>query len=403
MSEQAKSNVVEFDEMKFPVIEYGVTEAQIAEVAERYKEPDASTDEGYERCKEGCKVLRGMRTAVETRRLDLKRPITEWVRVNVDVRGKELVRQIRLAEDPVRAEKERVDEIKQTEARKAAEAEQGRIDGIKANIKKIADTTLYWSRDDTASDYEQHTMWLIELQITKELFGEFVEEANTARDAALFKLVQWRDQALQCEQDDARRKAEQAALDQQREEQAATEQRQREAEEALEKKAREAEEMKAAEERAAEKKDEQEKESKATAEGERILHIRASIIATEDAGRDLDGKSPEFLSNSLKLLQGDPPREDEFQEFLTAARAAWQKTLYAIETEIKVAAEREEKERRDEEARLPDKDKLFRWCEAIADIPEPEVLNDKTQKLLKRYASDLSKFTDRLRSDIAKL
>ena len=65
--------------------------------------------------------------------------------------------------------------------------------------------------------------------------------------------------------------------------------------------------------------------------------------------------------------------------------------------------EAEAKRRRDEEARLPDKEKLVRWCDAIASIPEPEVLNDKAQKILRRYGTDLSKFVQRLQSDIGKL
>lgn len=422
MSEQnEQSNVAVFKELKFPVIEYGVTEAQIAEVAERYKEPDASTDEGYERCKEGCKVLRAMRTSVETRRLDLKRPITEWVRVNVDVRGKELIRQIRAAESPVRAEKERADEIKQAEARREAEAEQKRIADIRERIDTIEGAAREQHPDDNAANYNERIDLLNELQITEEVFAEFVDEANTARDAALFKLTQWHEQALQREADDVRRKEEQARLDKEREELEAAQEKQRQAEAELEQEKREAEkreaaakseleqrnreadERKAEQEKAATEKAEQEKETTANVERERVAHIRASITAYEDARCDLDGRSSVFLSNSLTLLQGDPPREDEFQELLTEAREAWQETIDTLEIMLKDAGEREEKARRDEEARLPDKDKLVRWCDAIASIPEPEVLNDKAQKILKRYGGDLTKLTDRLCSDIQKL
>lgn len=402
MSEQTESNVVEFPELQFPPIEYGVTEAALAELTERYKDPDASTDEGYARCKDGCKEMTSLRTAVETRRKDLKAPALNWG-AKVDKIAKALVLSIKLIESPVRDEKERVDEIKQAEARKIAQAEQARVEGIKTNIEKIVATAREQNPNDKASDYQQHITWLKELALTDEVFGEFVEEAGTARDAALFKLTQRHEQAIEREEADRKRADEWAEIDQQKKELEAAQEKHREAEEALEKKAREAEELKTAEERAAEKKDEQEKESKAATERERIAHIRALISAAEDAGRDLDGKSPGFLSNSVTLLRGDLPREDEFEEFFTEACDVWQKTINAIKAEMKVAAERQEKERHDEEARLPDKDKMLRWCEAIADIPEPEVLNDKTQKLLKRYASDLSKFIDRLRSDIAKL
>ena len=65
--------------------------------------------------------------------------------------------------------------------------------------------------------------------------------------------------------------------------------------------------------------------------------------------------------------------------------------------------EAEEKTRRDEEALLPDKEKLTRWCDAIAAITDPELLHDKAQKILRRYGGDLSKLLQRLSADIGKL
>lgn len=402
MSEQTESNVVEFPELQFPPIEYGVTEAALAELTERYKDPDASTDEGYARCKDGCKEMTSLRTAVEIRRKDLKAPALNWG-AKVDKIAKALVRSIKLIESPVREEKERVDEIKQTEARKAAEAEQARIDGIKANIEKIATTAREQSPNDTAADYQQHITWLTELAITDEVFGEFVDEANTARDAALFKLTQWHDAAVNREETDRKQAAEKAALDQQREEQEATEQRLREAEEALEKKALEAEELKAAEEKAAQEKGELEQREKREAQERRVWKIKAAIDSQRNMPDRTMGLSSQALGRMILAEKADEPTEEGFAEFLPQAKQAWQESIDRLEVMADDARAVEEKERRDEEARLPDKDKLVRWCESIADIPEPEVLNDKAQKILKRYASDLSKFTQRLRSDIEKL
>ena len=95
MSEQAEqSNIVELPELKFPPIEYGVTEAALAELAERYNEPDASTDEGYEHCKDGCRELTALRTAIETRRKDLKAPALNWGR-DVDKQAKDITRRVK--------------------------------------------------------------------------------------------------------------------------------------------------------------------------------------------------------------------------------------------------------------------------------------------------------------------
>ncbi len=398
-----QSNVVEFTELKFPPIEYGVTEATLAELAEQYKDPDASTEYGYEHCKNGCRTLTHLRSSIETRRLDLKRPVAEWIRTHIDNRGKDLIRRVRKIEGPVRAEKERVDEIKQAEARKVAEAEQERIDGFRDNIELIVATAREQNPNDTAADYQQHITWLKELTIDEEVFGEFVEEANTARDAALFKLTQWHDAALGREEADHRRAEQQAEIDRQKEELEAAQEKQLKAEEALAKKAREAELRKAAEEKAAHEKAEREQQEKDEAEGRRVSKIRDAIdiIAT------IPGRSFNMSSEQLSLLINDvrnnEPCEAIFQEFLAAANTVRTASLESLDAMMAEAKEREEKARREEEAKLPDKAKLVRWCDAIASIPEPEVLNDKAQKLLQRCALDLLKICDRLRADIAKL
>jgi len=424
MSEQdeQESNIVEFPELKFPPIEYGVTEAALTELAERYKDPDASTDDGYEHCKDGCRELTALRTGIETRRKDLKAPALNWGR-DVDKQAKDIKRRIKLIEEPVRVEKERVDEIKQAEARKTAEAEQARIDGIKANIDKIAATAREQHPDDTAADYQQHMKWLTELAITDEVFGEFVPDAKIQRDAALFKLGQWHERAEQHEADDRQRKADQARLDQEREDLEAAQEKQREAEAKLEQDNREAEqrkreakkaadkieqekheadERKAADEKAARENTEREK---AEAETKRVSDIKAAIRGIGDiaVGAERVGLVAESLQRLAEAKRREEPTEAEFQEFLPAAKTAWQELIVTLEIMAKDARDREEQARRDDEARLPDRDKLLRWCDAIDAIPEPEVLNDKAQKLLKRYGVDLSKLIERLRSDIEKL
>ena len=306
--------------------------------------------------------------------------------------------------EPVRAEKERIDEIKQAEARKAAEAEQARIDGIKSNIAKIASLEPRSGGPfRSAADYQQHITWLKELAITDEVFGEFIEEANTARDAALFKLTQWHKDALEREEADRKRAEQQAALDKQREEQEATAKRQREAEEALEKKASEAGERKAAEEKAAQEKAEREQREKDATEHRRLSKIQAAIEIKRTIPDRAHGLTSEALDRLIVTELESKPTADDFEELLPDAIEAWDKSIKTLSTILAETRASEEKFRRDEEARLPDKDKLLRWCDAIASIPEPAVLNDKAQRVLQRYASDLLKLCDRLRSDIEKL
>lgn len=402
MSEQTseQSNIVEFPELKFPPIEYGVTEAALAELAERYKDPDASTDDGYEYCKDGCRELTALRTAVETRRKDLKAPALNWGR-DVDKQAKDIVRRVKAIESPVREEKERIDEIKQAEARKAAEVEQARVDGIQDNIEKIAATAREQNPNDTAADYQQHITWLTELAITDEMFGEFVEEANTARDAALFKLTQWHDAALGREETDRRHAAEQARIDREKEELEAAQEKQREAEAKLEKKAREAEERKAADQKTATEKAEREEKDKQATEQRRITAIEGRLNELAEFGEYATDATA--IQHAISSLEKRELKTADFAEHLARANQLKTIRLNALNGLLKDVEADEERRRKDDEARLPDKDKLARWCDAIASIPEPEVLNDKAQKLLQRHACNLLKFADRLRSDIAKL
>ncbi len=400
MSDSKQSNIVEFPELKFPPIEYGVTAAALTKLADRYENPDASTDDGYERCKDGCRELTALRTAIETRRKDLKAPALNWGR-DVDKQAKDITRRVKAIENPVRAEKERIDEIKQAEARKVAEAEQARVDNIKANIEKIAATAREQNPNDTAADYQQHITWLKELAITDEMFGEFVEEANTARDAALFKLTQWHDAALGREETDRRHAAEQARIDREKKDLEAAQEKQREAEAKLEKKAREADERKAAEEKAATEKAEREEKDKQATEQRRITAIEGRMNELSEFGEYATGATS--IKNAISSLENRELKAADFAEHL--ARAYQLKTIRinALNGLLKDVEADEERRRKDDEARRPDRDKLLRWCDAIAEIPEPEVLNDKAQKVLRRCARDLSNLTDRLRSDIAKL
>ena len=398
------TDIIEAQDLKFPTIEYGVTEAEIAEVAERYKDPDASTEEGYEHCKEGVQTLTSMRTAVETRRLDLKRPITKWIAENVDGRAKALVRQIRTAEGPVRAEKERIDEIKQAEARAAAEAEQARIDTIKDNISKIEATAREQHPSDTSSDYQQHITWLIELAITEEVFGEFVEDAKTARDASLYKLEQWHKLALEREQADKQRAEQQAELEAKQKELDKIAAKQQEEAERLEKEKSDAEERKAEEEKAVQEKAESEQRRKARDEENRICTIKSAIHVKATIPDRATNMSAHALDGLIEAEKDNKPDELIFQEFTAEAIQAWQQSLDRLGIMAAETRALEEQERLEEAAKMPDRDKLSNWFNALVTASAcPEVGSKDAQKIVNRYGAELAKLTDNLRKAIAKL
>ena len=379
-------------ELKFPTIEYGVTEAEIAEVAERYKEPDASTDEGYEHCKEGVNLLTSMRTALETRRMDLKRPITAWIAENVDGRAKKLKKLIVAAETPVRAEKERVDEVKQAEARKAAELEQARIDGIKENIGRIEATAREQHPSDTSADYQQHITWLTELEIGKDVFGEFVDEAKTVRDAALYKLTQWHKLALEREAADKQRAAEQVEIDRQKKELDEREAEQKEEAARIAKGIQDAVDLQAEIER----KEREAEELRVAAIQNRIDELRTAGAYANDAAS---------LRGAIKALENQTPTAEVFAGFLNEALIVRGTRLAELKQQLAETEEREEQERRDEEAKLPDKQKLVLWLTALEVIVNdaPVVINDAVKKVINRYRSDAIKLVESLRKATDKL
>lgn len=375
-------NDVKLADLTFPPIEYGVTEQAIAELRQRYADPDASTDEGFEHCKEGVRELTSLRTSIESRRKDLKAPALDWGR-KVDKIAKTLTRQIKQIEDPVRQEKERVEEIQQAEARKAAEAEAQRVQTIRDNIDSIKSMAAEQFPGDTAKDYADRIETLNGMTIDAKTFAEFSEEAVTARDAALFKLTQWHEMAEQREADDARRAAEDAELKRRQDE--IREREQRIADEERQKR-----EAKEAEEQAARE-----------AEAKRQQAIDNRIGQLRIAGNHAETSAA--IRDSITVLKAIELTDDDYAERIDQAREIKRDQLAALNTRLVRVTAQEDEAKRDAEAKMPDKKKLQLWLGQIEAIKAPTVINSQAQKIVTRHGSDLTKLAESLRKAIDKL
>ena len=112
-------------------IEYPTTEAEIARVRADYAELAAGTPKGYKAVVEAIAVLRGTRTSIEKRRVELKASALEFGR-KVDAAAKKLTALVSDIEEPLKAKKQAVDD---EEARIKREAERAEMLALEAKLK----------------------------------------------------------------------------------------------------------------------------------------------------------------------------------------------------------------------------------------------------------------------------
>ena len=195
---------------------------------------------------------------------------------------------------------------------------------------------------------------------------------------------------MEREADDKKRAEEQAEIDRQKKELDEREAEQREEAERLEKEKREATERGEAEE-------------KKTREHEelRVAGIRARIDELREFGEYAEGSAA--LRDAILALDSLQLHKEHFAEMLEQAVAAKIDRLAELKRRLAEAEAAEEQQRLDEEARLPDRDKLVRWCEALDDVLRPEVLNDDAQKVLAKFGGELDKLLSKMYAAIEKL
>ncbi|AMV34377.1 hypothetical protein VN12_19790 [Pirellula sp. SH-Sr6A] len=109
-----------------PVL-YRVSDAKIDEIRAEFTGIKILDSKDYERCTKAIAVCRTLRTDVEKCRKELKEDALEYGR-RVDAEAKRLTKRLEEIEEPLKAEKSRVDEEKERVKREAEEAKRKKID-----------------------------------------------------------------------------------------------------------------------------------------------------------------------------------------------------------------------------------------------------------------------------------
>lgn len=207
--------------MSTQIAEYSQTEAALAELAIKYKGVvyDVTTKEGLAAAKTGRNELRGYRTSLEAKRVEIKAPALERCRL-IDAEAKRITAELEALENPIAAQ------IKIEEDRIAAEKEakeaalRKRTEEIMNRLQAMRELPIT-SFSATSEQMQEYITALEEQQIIEETFGDFVSDAENLKAATLATMKLNLNTKLAQEAEAARLKAQREELERAQAEQAA--------------------------------------------------------------------------------------------------------------------------------------------------------------------------------------
>lgn len=310
------------------IAEYSPTEAALHELRTKYASVvfDVRDSKQMNEAKKARAEIRGYRTALESKRVEIKAPALERCRL-IDAEAKRITSELIKLEAPIDEQIKAEEKRKEDERRAKEEAERQRVEGIRARIKKI-DQFAMQLIGESAATIKTYLEKLRAMEINPSLLEEFLEEAVAVKADAVKKLEklledQEKAEALAAEQA-ALRAQEQARLEAERAElsklRAAQEEADRaarakiEAEQAAMRAKIEAEQAAAKAERdrldreAREKREKEElaaRDARAKLEAqEKLLHEQqAAIDAEREAKRKEEHKEEQERSDAIGLLK----------------------------------------------------------------------------------------------------
>ena len=280
------------------VTEYSETQARLAEIKETYgtEVPDASTKEGYTRCKEVSQEMVSLRTGIEKKRKDLKAPILAMGKL-VDSQAKDITAQIQSIETPFK------------EAYRAVDEEKKRI---KAEIEErfvYLKTLVSNSRELSSDEIEKLIEQIAEYDVSKATFGRRVDEASAVVASTLDGLSSLLSTVIEEEAQRRKDEEDRAELERLR-----AEKQKRDEEEArriAEEKRKEREEQIRKE--AAERAEREAEEAKRRAEESEKLRIEAEKRAEEQRKIDAENAkiAAEQAAERARLAEQQRQKEEE--------------------------------------------------------------------------------------------
>jgi hypothetical protein len=169
------------------LVKYSVTDSEIAKIKERFDGLKVTDKETYEIARKGISEVRTLRTTVEKKRKELKADALAYGRA-VDGEAKRITALLVEIEEPLKAEKNRVDEEKRLEKerkeREAKEKEEARVNAIQGKIdciRNLGKLRAGMDRDEMKANLKS----LQDTEIKEDDLQEFAPEAISAKEAAI--------------------------------------------------------------------------------------------------------------------------------------------------------------------------------------------------------------------------
>jgi hypothetical protein len=171
-----------------PPVKYNITDAALADLAEKHKDVDARQD--YELAKAALKECTSLRTSLEARRKELKKDALEYGR-KVDGEAKRILAKILKVEEPIKKTKEEVDN-------EAARREAERVASVEAEYNLIAEYTSFLYGKTTAA-IASAIEGLKNHALHEDLLQERYHDARELKDDLLAKLQAEYDRAAEAQ------------------------------------------------------------------------------------------------------------------------------------------------------------------------------------------------------------
>ncbi len=373
----AKDSVEVETELNITPVRYDVTLAVIGELKEKYKDLKIipGDKESYEANRVALGVVRPLRTAVDPKRKEMNAKAQAYIK-KVNDEGKEIIRLLKEVEDPLKADKDKEDDRLQAIEDEKIRAKQVQVDAVEA-IRELARNI---SPLMVSSEIKNIMAKALGLEITEELYGEYLEDANRAGDRVYRELEVILETRLEVEKADAERKVEDERLAKERKE--------------IEAKAKEM----------------QDRQDAIDAENKRKLEEQRKAQA--EAQAKIDAQQKELADREAKIKAEEERKEREEFEARLKEEAQEEAKEYAKKILEKQVRDAEEKAKADkvesvrQENLKPDKEKLEAFAARAADFAYgelPEIQSKEGRVILAVFIGQFDKLVIDFKSDIKNL
>jgi hypothetical protein len=182
---------VDIEQGKVDVEVFNQTDAALSVLTEKYSSiPDVNTKDGYEFVKAGVKELTGYRTNLDAERKRIKQPYLEAGRI-IDAEAKRITEKLVVLEDPMKAEKKKVDDQKKRQ-------EEERLTRLAEKVQAIRDMTTK-ARNQPSTEIAK-MIDEVDAIDTKRDYYDLTREAIKAQQDVLQELSEMYGQQLKYEQ-----------------------------------------------------------------------------------------------------------------------------------------------------------------------------------------------------------